>query len=66
MHSHLMFEIVPMQEVLEVNTTTLQKLLAALNECTEWGQVFILEALAKSTPTDSREAENMSSAWCLA
>jgi AP-1 complex subunit beta-1 len=26
--------------VLEVNTSVLQKLLAALNECTEWGQVL--------------------------
>ncbi len=33
--------------VLELNTSVLQKLLAALNECTEWGQVFILDALAK-------------------
>ena len=57
--SDLIFEIAPIQEVLEVNTTTLQKLLAALNECTEWGQVFILDALAKYTPTDSREAENI-------
>lgn len=47
------------QEILEVNTSTLKKLLAALNECTEWGQVFILDALAKYTPVDSREAESI-------
>jgi AP-1 complex subunit beta-1 len=37
----------------------LQKLLAALNECTEWGQVFILDSLAKYTPADGREAEGI-------
>jgi AP-1 complex subunit beta-1 len=33
--------------------------LAALNECTEWGQVFILDSLAKYTPADGREAEGI-------
>lgn len=37
----------------------MQKLLAALNECTEWGQVFILDSLAKYTPADGREAEGI-------
>nr|KAE8942023.1 hypothetical protein PF009_g8190 [Phytophthora fragariae] len=37
--------------------SVLQKLLAALNECNEWGQVFLLDALAGYTPSDSREAE---------
>mmetsp|Transcript_21443 Transcript_21443/g.50438 ORF Transcript_21443/g.50438 Transcript_21443/m.50438 type:complete len:907 (-) Transcript_21443:82-2802(-) len=46
-------------DVFQVTTSTLQKLLAALNECTEWGQVFILDALAFYTPSDSREAENI-------
>lgn len=27
------------QDVMEIDTSVLQKLLAALNECTEWGQV---------------------------
>ena len=26
------------QKVFQINTSTLQKMLAALNECTEWGQ----------------------------
>merc|ERR550537_1804630 len=42
-----------------VNAMVLQKLLAALNECTEWGQVFILDALARYTPSDPREAEGI-------
>lgn len=27
------------KQVFQINTSTLQKMLAALNECTEWGQV---------------------------
>ena len=45
--------------IFSINKTTLPKLLAALEECTEWGQVFILTSLAKYTPKDSREAENI-------
>ena len=47
------------KDVMQVNATVLQKLLAALNECTEWGQVFILDALSKYIPGDSREAEGI-------
>jgi AP-1 complex subunit beta-1 len=31
-------------------------LLAALNECTEWGQIFILDSIANYEPADDREA----------
>ncbi len=31
----------------KIDGATLSKLLTALNECTEWGRVFILDALAK-------------------
>lgn len=47
------------QRVFQINTSTLQKMLAALNECTEWGQVFILDSLALYNPADSREAESI-------
>ena len=47
------------REVFEITGGVLQKLLAALNECTEWGQVFILDALARYVPSDTREAENI-------
>lgn len=47
------------KDVLSVTAAVLQKLLAALNECTEWGQVFILDSLSKYTPADSREAEGI-------
>lgn len=38
---------------------TINKLLTALNECTEWGQIFILDSLANYTPTDSKEAQSI-------
>ena len=47
------------RDVMRITASVLQKLLAALNECTEWGQVFILDSLAKYTPADGREAEGI-------
>lgn len=47
------------KDVMKISASVLQKLLAALNECTEWGQVFILDSLAKYTPADGREAEGI-------
>ncbi|XP_065578781.1 LOW QUALITY PROTEIN: AP-1 complex subunit beta-1-like [Artemia franciscana] len=43
--------------LVEMNTQIINKLLPALNECTEWGQVFILDAIATYTPKDEREAQ---------
>lgn len=43
----------------ELNSATINKLLTALNECTEWGQVFILDSLANYTPKDEREAQSI-------
>ena len=37
----------------------LAKLLAALNECTEWGQICILDSLSKYTPVDTKEAADI-------
>nr|XP_043627939.1 beta-adaptin-like protein B [Erigeron canadensis] len=45
--------------IFEITSNTLTKLLTALNECTEWGQVFILDALSKYKAADAREAENI-------
>ncbi|KAG8379706.1 hypothetical protein BUALT_Bualt07G0116900 [Buddleja alternifolia] len=45
--------------IFEITSSTLAKLLTALNECTEWGQVFILDALSKYKAADPREAENI-------
>eukprot|EP00440_Ansanella_granifera_P042706 gb/GFBE01046302.1/.p1 GENE.gb/GFBE01046302.1/~~gb/GFBE01046302.1/.p1 ORF type:complete len:897 (+),score=258.83 gb/GFBE01046302.1/:1-2691(+) len=41
------------------NKATIPKLLAALNECNEWGQVFILDALATYNPRDPGDAEGI-------
>lgn len=42
-----------------VNVAIMNKMLAALNECTEWGQIAILTSLAEYKPLDSKEAENI-------
>ncbi|CAI8601291.1 unnamed protein product [Vicia faba] len=45
--------------IFEITSHTLSKLLTALNECTKWGQVFILDALSRYKAADAREAENI-------
>ncbi|GMT20727.1 hypothetical protein PFISCL1PPCAC_12024 [Pristionchus fissidentatus] len=52
-------EINESKPLIEVNSQMVNKLLTALNECTEWGQVFILDALSGYTPKDEREAQNI-------
>ncbi|RKP06491.1 adaptin N terminal region-domain-containing protein [Thamnocephalis sphaerospora] len=42
--------------VFTVDPVVLGKLLVAMNECTEWGQVAILTALADYTPSDEQDA----------
>ncbi len=43
----------------DLDTATINKLLTALNECTEWGQVFILDSLATYQPQDEQESQNI-------
>ena len=43
----------------DLTPTTVSKLLTALNECTEWGQIFILDSLAVYNPKDQRELQNV-------
>ena len=45
--------------LIEMNTQTINKLLTALNECTEWGQVFILDSISNYGPKDEREAQSI-------
>jgi len=45
--------------LIEMTTATINKLLTALNECTEWGQVFILDNLSNFNPKDDREAQSI-------
>eukprot|EP01027_Heterolobosea_sp_BB2_P027382 GEZU01042735.1.p1 GENE.GEZU01042735.1~~GEZU01042735.1.p1 ORF type:complete len:934 (-),score=381.24 GEZU01042735.1:29-2830(-) len=47
------------QVTLEFTGRTVNTLLAALNECTEWGQVFILDSLIHYNPKDEKEAETI-------
>ncbi|GBC07538.1 hypothetical protein RclHR1_07520002 [Rhizophagus clarus] len=47
------------KDIFVINTSTLTKLLVALNECTEWGRIAILTALADYRPSDSKEAEHI-------
>eukprot|EP00708_Paratrimastix_pyriformis_P002060 GAFH01000798.1.p2 GENE.GAFH01000798.1~~GAFH01000798.1.p2 ORF type:complete len:944 (-),score=481.64 GAFH01000798.1:68-2701(-) len=49
----------PGQEIFVIRQEELNKLLAALNACSEWGQVFILDALATYHPADADEAERI-------
>ncbi|ELW66518.1 AP-1 complex subunit beta-1 [Tupaia chinensis] len=52
----------PSSNLLDLNPQSINKLLTALNECTEWGQIFILDCLANYTPKDDREAQRLSHA----
>ncbi|TFK29094.1 clathrin binding protein [Coprinopsis marcescibilis] len=42
-----------------ITTPVLNKLLIALNECSEWGRVAILNALARYTAVDDKESEHI-------
>ncbi|CAK9299778.1 unnamed protein product [Gordionus sp. m RMFG-2023] len=46
-------------KILNLNTQSVNKLLAALNECTEWGQIFILDCLANYQAKDEKEAQSI-------
>lgn len=51
--------LLPAGSVFELTPGTVSKLLTALNECTEWGQVFILDSLALYEPQDDRERQSI-------
>ncbi|XP_067930171.1 AP-1 complex subunit beta-1-like [Watersipora subatra] len=46
-------------DLLSFSQTMINKLLTALNECTEWGQVFILDCVAGYHPKDERDAQSI-------
>lgn len=46
-------------QIIDLNSQIINKLLTALNECTEWGQVFILDSVANYVPKDDREAQSI-------
>ncbi|KAN0065382.1 beta-adaptin [Thecaphora frezii] len=45
--------------VFVIDSDVLTKLLIALNECTEWGRIAILNSLARYRSTDEKEAEHI-------
>ncbi|KAI0920249.1 hypothetical protein AcW1_002044 [Taiwanofungus camphoratus] len=47
------------KDVFVITSTVLNKLLVALNECSEWGRVAILNALARYETQDDRESEHI-------
>jgi AP-2 complex subunit beta-1/AP-1 complex subunit beta-1 len=44
------------ESLLKLNNQMVQKLLTAMNDCYEWGVVYILDALSTYIPSDSHEA----------
>ncbi|KAI8878932.1 Adaptor protein complex beta subunit [Backusella circina FSU 941] len=49
----------PGKEIFTINSDILNKLLHALNECTEWGQITILTAIADYMVSGGKEAESI-------
>lgn len=52
-------EAAPETNSLVITSKTLDKLLAALNECTEWGRIAILTALSQYKAANQKEAINI-------
>lgn len=45
--------------LIPLNSDTVSRLLSALSECTEWGQIFILDAVSGYVPSSPAEADIM-------
>ncbi|KAJ2059212.1 beta-adaptin [Coemansia sp. S146] len=52
-------EMAPGQNIWRLDSKIVPTLLAAINECVEWGQIAILEALADYAPKTEKEAESI-------
>jgi AP-1 complex subunit beta-1 len=52
--------------IFNITTSILNKLLIALNECSEWGPVAILNALARYVVADDKESEHICECVVLA
>ncbi|CRH00385.1 AP-1 complex subunit beta, putative [Plasmodium relictum] len=48
-----------LKDVINKDESNVNKLLNAINECVEWGQVFILDALVLYEPKTSKDAERV-------
>lgn len=47
------------EKIFTVDSNILSKLLIAIGECTEWGRITILNAVAKYEAVDEKEAEHI-------
>ncbi|KAJ1643893.1 beta-adaptin [Coemansia erecta] len=54
-----MNDMAPDHNVWSLDSNLVSKLLTAINECIEWGQIAILETLVEYVPRDEKEAENI-------
>ncbi|XP_069900598.1 AP-2 complex subunit beta-like [Globicephala melas] len=54
----------PNSNLLDLNPQNINKLLTALNECTERGQIFILDCLSNYNPKDDQEAQSTWASHC--
>ncbi|KAG2210778.1 hypothetical protein INT46_006848 [Mucor plumbeus] len=52
-------EASPQHNIFEINSNISNKLLHALNECTEWGQIAILTAIGDYKVSNGKEAESI-------
>lgn len=46
------------KDLLCLNPVLINKLLTSMNECSEWGQIIIMDALSKYIPSEANEIEN--------
>jgi vesicle coat complex subunit len=49
----------PSEGVFILDSAVIQKLLVALGECTEWGRIALLGAIARYRATDAKDAEQI-------
>jgi len=47
------------RDFLKANKNTFSKILSTLNDCTEWGRVFLLDCLSKFNPSSQRFAQDI-------
>ncbi|KIW03003.1 uncharacterized protein PV09_05661 [Verruconis gallopava] len=52
-------EAAPETKAFQITPQTLKKMMLALNECTEWGRITILTALAEYKASDVKESEHI-------
>lgn len=52
-------EAAPSTQALQITSNTLKRILMALSECTEWGRITILTALADYKTDDAKDSEHI-------